>query len=126
MDASAKKVVDRIASLRALVADSEEEITSLRKSLNVMGLADMTNPQFFSVERSYREKRPFAGGITLNEACLKVLSDYKGDPLNKHQVEYFLVIGGYSSDAKDQTNSIEITLRRLADESKCQVERARG
>ena len=125
VDASARKVVARMQRLKSDMAELEREFRELATSLEVMGLTNRQDGFFIGLEGKYRQGQPFYDA-SLNEACLKVLNDYRGGWLTKHQVEYLLVIGGYGSDAKDQTNSVDITLRRLADEGKCEVERVRG
>ena len=78
-----------------------------------------------SHEYQYAVKQPFAHA-TLTEACEQVLKDYADNWLTKSQVEYLITRGGYKSSAKDAKNSVDVTLRRLAGDGKCDVKRVRG
>ena len=59
-----------------------------------------------------------------------VLEDHRAMDvwLDKGQVEYLLSLGGYQFKAKNPTNSVEVTLRRLASGAnpKCEVEKGAG
>ena len=76
-------------------------------------------------ETEYAWREPFKEG-TLTEACERVLQDYSSKWLTKSQVEYLITRGGYRSTAKDAKNSVDVTLRRLAENGKCDAKRVRG
>jgi hypothetical protein len=76
-------------------------------------------------EHEYRTFLPFAN-LSLPEGCEKILRDYKGEKLSKSHIEYLLARGGYRFDAKDSKNSVDVTLRRLAADRKCEADRVRG
>jgi hypothetical protein len=77
------------------------------------------------LEDKYEEGQLFKG-MTLAEACLQIVDDYGHKAVDKNEVEYCLTIGGYPFNTDDPTNSTEVTLRRLASESMCGVEKGTG
>ncbi len=81
----------------------------------------------FRAEERYAKEQPFADSqVQLKDACLQVLQDFAGNWLSRSTVEYLLFRGGYVSEAMDPSNSVDVTLRSLAEKGLCQVERQRG
>src|SRR5260221_682447 len=78
-----------------------------------------------TVEDRYAERVPFRI-MSLPDACMAVLVDHRDISLDKNQVEYLLTLGGYPFEAKDPTNSVEVNLRRLAADGKCEVTKGAG
>jgi hypothetical protein len=77
------------------------------------------------LEEEYISNLPFKDK-SLPDACLTVVNDHQGMGLDKKQVEYALALGGYPFDAKDPTNSVEVTLRKLASDGRCDVIKGSG
>jgi hypothetical protein len=106
---------------REAAIDTVLEILGVRPNMQeAMGFVLATQ-----LETAYAADLPFKGK-TIPEACLAVVNDYGGLALDKRQVEYCLAIGGYQFDAKDPTNSVEIALRKLATDGKCDVIKGSG
>jgi hypothetical protein len=77
------------------------------------------------LEEEYISNLPFKDKF-LPDACLTVVNDHQGMGLDKKQAEYALALGGYPFDAKDPTNSVEVTLRKLASDGRCDVIKGSG
>jgi hypothetical protein len=125
VDQTATKILDRINELERMRWDIERELSSLRKALEVAEVRPQGVPAIDLNEHDYVLSEPFKGK-TLVEACETILNDHRGYWFNKSQVEYLIRRGGYQFETPNPTNSVEVTLRRLADNGKCSVERARG
>lgn len=130
VDPSAKKLVDRIEHLRQKRTMIDQEIDALNTALGVMGMSvesrDIigdSDPHRF--ETRYSAAKPFRE-MTLGPACLKILADHAPSSLDKNQTEFLLTIGGYPFKAKDPTNSVEVTLRKLASDGKCEADKPGG
>jgi hypothetical protein len=65
-------------------------------------------------------------GMNLADACLQILGDFAPRSLDKNEAEYYLTVGAYPFNTEDPTNSTEITLRKLASDHRCGVDRGKG
>lgn len=124
MDAAVKKMVDKLRELQAQITCLQRQAESLKTSLDLIGIRP-TTPFVEPWDEKYAASLPFKKS-TLVEACKRILTDHEGDYLNKGQVEYLAVIGGYEFSTADRRNSVDVTLRRLAKGGYCEVERMLG
>lgn len=126
VDATAKKLVERMQELERQRAHIDSEIRSIRTALSVAGIRTGTSRSGVdSHEALYMMHKPFAN-MSLRGSCLKVLSDQRSEWLSKSQIEYLILRGGYKFVTKDSKNSVGVTLQRMKDEGLCAVERIRG
>lgn len=107
---------------RERAVDTALEILDIRVARQAMLMGYVRAAR---LEEQYESSQPFRDK-TLSAACLAVINSHEGMGLDKNQVEYLLTIGGYPFEAKDPTNSVEVTLRKLAKEGKCEVETGSG
>jgi hypothetical protein len=125
MDPATKKLFEEKMAIHRKRRDLNQREAAIDTALEILGVRpdpqDAISRGFMRATRlgdAYAADLPFKGK-TIPDACLTVINDYEGLALDKRQVEYCLAIGGYQFDAKDPTNSVEIALRRLAAEGKC-------
>jgi hypothetical protein len=128
MDATTKKLVERLEQLEFQRANITHEIGAIMTALTVAGVKPdkglfITTPD--GQEDQYLRKQPFAD-ISLRESCEKVLRDRRGEWLSKSEIEYLIVRGGYQFATSNTKNSVGITLQRLKKEGWCAVDRSRG
>lgn len=128
VDATGKKLVERMRQLEAQRWRIDRELRSLRTALDVAGIkppsrfpSEGTDPN----ESEYALNEPFRK-LTLADTCDRILKDYTPEWLTKNQVEYLATRGGYDFSTKDSANSVDVTLRRMAAAGKCEAERVRG
>jgi len=101
-------------------------MNGIRVSMDVLGIrVDDSYGYMSTLETRYAERKPFRG-LSLGKACLTALADHRDISLDKNQMEFFLILGGYPFAAKDPTNSVEVTLRKLAGDGRCEVEKGSG
>ena len=128
VDATAKSLLRQLQELEREDWRIREKIKAIRTALGMAGIKpEVGNVSWGqdSHETEYAVKEPFAE-TTLTEACEQVLKDYADQWLTKTNVEYLITRGGYKSTAKDAKNSVDVTLRRIAEYGKCDAERTRG
>jgi hypothetical protein len=127
MDVTAKKLVDKLREIRRQISSLQRQADSLKTSLGLIGVRPSTMGEFFAgdTDEKYAESLPFKNS-TLVEACKRILSDYQGDYLDKGQVEYLALVGGYEFSTNDRKNSVDVTLRRLAKAGFCEVKHRIG
>jgi hypothetical protein len=126
MDRSAKKVVDELIDVLRSQRKLKRREEALRTALDIMGIRVPDELGYMgSREEQYAEKLPFKAR-SLPDACMMVLEDHRDISMDKNQVEYLLTLGGYPFGAKDPTNSVEINLRKLAVDLRCDVTRGAG
>src|SRR5271157_4061529 len=94
VDATARKLVQRMAELEHERGRIDREIHSIRTALSVAGI----KPGKFKSgvgfhETNYVSKQPFAD-MTLTRCCEKILKDHRTDWLSKGEIEYLIVRGG--------------------------------
>src|ERR1017187_4721180 len=98
MEQSARKLIKERSQLQQQIAKIDERIKAINTALEIIELRLANDPKFTEVENS----------------------------IDKNQMEYLLTVGGYCFDAKDPTNSVEVTLRRMAADGQCEVEKRGG
>jgi hypothetical protein len=126
VDPSGRKLVDEFLSLWQQRTRLDERMNALRVSMDVLGIRVPNDYGYMgTVESRYAERKPFRD-CSLGASCLTVLTDHHEISLDKNQMEFFLILGGYPFEAKDPTNSVEITLRKLAVAGKCKVTKGAG
>jgi hypothetical protein len=125
LDTSVKKLLEKRRELELERVRVDRKIRSIDTALNLIGVKPDKHTRSAGCEVRYQGENPFKT-MPLKQACEKVLEDNAGEWLTKTQVEYLLHCGGYESSAKDSTNSVEVTLRRLAQEDFCDVKRSKG
>jgi len=123
VDATAQKLVKRLDELRREQSRINREIQSIETALNVAGIKP--DKKHVSTEIGYVMTQPFTA-VSLPEACLMILRDHREHWLSKGEIEYLIVRGGYKFATKDPKNSVGITLQRMKDEGRCDVQTVRG
>ena len=126
VDSTAQKLVKRMKELESEKWRIDRELRALRTALGVAGIKpgkfkDLSTTQ----ELDYVTKQPFRNR-TLSECCLHILRDHVDLWLSKAEIEYLISRGGYNFSTKDSKNSVGVTLQRLKDDGRCEVERVRG
>lgn len=128
VDATAKRLLNQLRDLERESWRISEKIRAIQMALKLAGVRPATS-DFLGApdakEAEYAVRQPFAE-LKLTDACEQVLKDYAERWLTKSQVEWLIARGGYKSSAKDPKNSVEMTLRRIAADNRCEVERVRG
>ena len=128
MDPTTRKLFNQLRELERESWRIREKVRAIHMALNLAGVRPPVSDLLSSPdpkEMDYAAKLPFADTL-LSEACQQVLKDYRDKWLTKSQVEWLVARGGYKSSAKDPKNSVDMALRRLAGDGKCEVERVRG
>lgn len=126
VDATARKLVQRMAELEHERGRIDREIHSIRTALSVAGIkpGKFKNGVGFH-ETNYVSKQPFAD-MTLTQCCEQILKDHRTDWLSKGEIEYLIVRGGYKFNTQASRGSVGITLQRMAREGLCDANRTRG
>jgi hypothetical protein len=129
VDASVKKL---LAELRSAEDDrwrAQVRISNIRAALKIIGVTPQgvvsTGLHGDPKEEEYARRQPFKE-LTLAETCERILNDYRPNWLTRSQVEYLATRGGYNFSTKNVGNSVDITLRRMADTARIEAERVRG
>lgn len=126
MDVTAKKLVEKMAEIQRQMLQLQRQSNSLTAALEAIGLRPEDDDPFSQpTDARYADSLPFAR-TSLVAACKRILMDHENKSLTKSQVEYLAAIGGYPFSTDDAKNSVDVTLRRLAEQGFCQVERTRG
>jgi len=132
MEPGLKKLLDRKEVLQRQKIAVSQELDAIEKALDIMGFAADNAGGYRDLEEQYAKEKPFKGK-RLTEACLALMEDCGsvglwGHPLwiDKSEVEHLLQIGGFQFGKGNPTNSVEITLRRLAAQGKCAVRKRGG
>jgi len=127
VDATAKKLVERMRQLEMEQWRINNELRAIRTALDVAGVKPSYKFKTLSdpTESEYVRNQPF-NKTTLAEVCYAILKDYKPEWLTKSQVEYLAIRGGYNFSTTDSKNSIDVTLRRMAGAGKIEADRVRG
>jgi hypothetical protein len=128
VDASVKKLLHELRKAEGEKWRAQRRIHSIHTALSILGVkpeacGSMLDEDRYEVE--YSAKEPFKG-LTLAETCTRILRDYAGKWLTRAQVEYLATRGGYDFSTKDPSNSVDVTLRRMASAGKCEADRVRG
>jgi hypothetical protein len=132
VDATTKKLVTRLEEIDRERAALRRERDAITTALGVAGWRPLGahHTLYTHEETEYSIEQPFRK-MSLTDACLKVLRDHADKEVNeqwldKNQVEYLISRGGYQFKAGDPTNSVNVTLRRLADEGYCEAHAGKG
>jgi len=132
MEPGLKKLLDRRTLLRRQRVATDQELSAIEKALEIMQFASDNPGGYEELEQDFRETRPFAGK-SLADACLMLLHDCESVGLwersiwiDKSEVEHLLNVGGFQFGKGNPTNSIEVTLRRLAAQGRCSVQKRGG
>ena len=126
VDATAKKLLARLEDLEVSRWQVNQELRAVRTALSVAGVRPGDHDTFLDRrENEYYSRQAFVG-MTLGEACQRILYDFKERWLSKTQIEYLIERGGYRFSTENRRNSVGVTLQRIAENGKCQVERMRG
>lgn len=133
VDPTTRKMLNRIDELDREMARLSKERHSIFTTLGSIGYrqpgANINIPT--STEARYQNSRPFSS-MTLTDACLTVLRDQAKAKelheqwLDKTQIEYLAVRGGYKFEAEDSINSVHVTLRRLCNEGLIKANKGKG
>jgi hypothetical protein len=133
VDPTTRKMLARIDELDAEMARLGKERHSIFVTLGSIGYrqpdAKINIPT--SLEAKYQNGKPFSN-MTLTDACLTVLRDQAKAKethdqwLDKTQIEYLVVRGGYKFEAADSVNSIHVTLRRMLRDGLINASKGKG
>jgi chorismate mutase len=132
LDITVKKMLKRMDEIDTEISKLRSERNHLTSALASVGYRPPNvHPTIYeSQEVDYGFHKPFRR-MSLTDACLKVLKDRaKKVPANqwldKNQVEYLVARGGYEFKARDATNSVNVTLQRLANGGFCGAQGGSG
>jgi len=133
VDATTKRLLQRLEEIDEQRRRLRTERDAITTALAVAGVRppDADHERYTREETEYRVEKPFAK-MSLIDACLRVLRDYAGKSelheqwLDKNQVEYLVVRGGYEFKTEDPTNSVSVSLRRLAEDGFCEAHAGKG
>ena len=131
MEPAIKKLLDEKMAIRRRLRELSKREGAVDTALEILGIRVTEEAMlrgFMRVSRledEYDSAKPFKEKF-LPEACLRIINDHDGMGLDKKQVEYCLVVGGYPFEAKDPTNSVEIALRKLAADGQCDAIKGTG
>jgi hypothetical protein len=128
MDATSRQLMEMLADLRRKIADLERQADSVKTVLESLGYRQPMLDAMWgdALDVKYAKERPFAHG-SLVDACMKIFADQRiTDYMTKGQVEYLAVVGGFPFSTKNRKNSVDVTLRRLAEQEVLEVERTGG
>ena len=126
MDATAKKLVEKMRDIQKQLGSLQRQSYALESTLEAIGMRIEDDvPWEDSWDIKYAKDSPFAR-TTLVATCKQILIDHVGKEMTKSQIEYLAAIGGYQFDAEDSKNSVDVTLRRLAEGGFCDVDKQRG
>jgi hypothetical protein len=125
VDATTLKLAKRLQELERQKQSITREIQSLTTALAVAGIRLSSSPLVGGHELRYSTQKPFSS-MTLPESCETILKDFRSDWLSKAQIEYFVMRGGYPFSTQNSKNSVGVTLQRMVESGKCDVERTRG
>ncbi len=126
VDATARKLVKRMAELEHERGRIDREIHSIRTALSVAGIKPGKYRSGVGFhETNYVFKQPFVD-MTLTQCCEKILKDHRADWLSKGEIEYLIVRGGYKFSTQSPRGSVGITLQRMSRDGACDAQRMRG
>jgi hypothetical protein len=125
VDATARKLVERMKVLEYEKWRAETELASIRAALKAAGVKfEPIQKQIFMHEPHYVATQMFEG-FSLRESCEEILQDHPGQWFSKSDIEYLIVRGGYRFNG-DSKNSVAVTLQRMKDDGRCTVKRGSG
>jgi hypothetical protein len=125
VDATARKLVERLKALEYEKRRTEAEIQSIRDALKVAGVKiEPIQKEMFAQEHFYVSAHVFEAQ-SLRECCEQILEDHPGQWFSKSDIEYLIVRGGYKFNG-DAKNSVAVTLQRMKADGRCRVVRGSG
>jgi len=125
VDATARKLVERMKLLEYDKWRIETELGSIRDALKAAGIKlEPIQKRIFAHEPFYASAHVFEA-LSLRECCEAILQDHPGQWFSKSDIEYLIVRGGYKFDG-DAKNSVAVTLQRMKDDGRCKVVRGSG
>jgi DNA-binding transcriptional ArsR family regulator len=128
MDATSRQLIDTLADLRRKIADLERQADAIKTVLESLGYRQPILDRMWgdALDVKYAKEQPFTH-CSLVDACMKIFAAQRiTDYLTKSQVEYLAVVGGFPFSTKNRKNSVDVTLRRLAEQEALEVERVGG
>ena len=133
VDATTKKLIARMEEIDRQIVSLRSERNAITTALSVAGWRppDASKVIYTKEENDYWREQPFRS-MLLTNACLKILRDHAKKEelheqwLDKNQVEYLVRRGGFPFKTDDPTNSVNVTLRRLAEDGLCQASGGKG
>jgi len=133
LDATSKKLVDRQNEIDRLMASLRAERNAITTALSIAGIRPPVAHKtiYNTQENEYWREQPFKS-MSLTDSCLKVLRDSAEHEdiaqqwLNKNEVEYLVTRGGFVFKTEDPTNSVNVSLRRLAEDGYCEAHGGKG
>jgi hypothetical protein len=123
MEQSARKLLEEVRLIRLEREKLNEREAMVRRALELVDLRPEGDRAYTEMEGSIGPSL-FSNG-TMPQCCETIFQVYDGW-LDKRQMEYLLALGGYRFEAKDPTNSVDVTLRRMAEKGDCEVEKRGG
>ena len=133
VDPTTRKMLTRMDELESQISQLQKERGNIVATLASIGYRppDARLNLLTSTESKYAYQKPFRS-VSLTEACLTVLRDQAKAAeshdqwLDKTQIEYLVVRGGYKFEAEDSINSVHVTLRRLWNDGLIQASKGKG
>jgi hypothetical protein len=130
VDATARRLVQRLDELAEQQSRINRERQAIVTALEVAGVKPDDGMFKGMGLPGMKESRYMSNGTFANKslpvACEIVLKDHKDQWLSKTEIEYLIVRGRYKFATSNSKNSVGITLRRMAEEGLCEVQRVRG
>ncbi len=126
VDETTSKLVRQLRVLELKQREVEADIEAIQRALELAGVKP-NEREVATAESYYAKNRPFKNATLVN-ACLRILKDTaEGDGwLTKSEIEYLVSRGGFEFSAKDSKNSVDVTLRRLVADDRCEVVLSKG
>jgi hypothetical protein len=129
VDTSVRKLLTELRTAENDRWKAQRRIEHIREALKILGVTPqgVVSTHWFgdAKEAEYVSRQPFKD-LTLSESCERILRDYQPNWLTRSQVEYLATRGGYNFSTSNVTNSVDVTLRRLAGSRRIEAERVRG
>jgi len=125
VDVTTKRLLKHKRELQMQRASLGRDIDAIDRALTLAGVKLPRDSGAIPTETEYTLHLPFKQ-MGLKDSCLKVLQDLPDVWFTKTQIEFLLVLGGCEFNTDDAKNSVDVSLRRLADQNLCLVERSRG
>jgi hypothetical protein len=120
MERAAQKLIKEREQLHRQIETLKQRVKTVETALEIIDLRLGSDPKFVEMEKTL-DNGTFADQ-SLPDACNVIFAMYEGW-LDKNQMEYLLTLGGYQFEAKDPTNSVDVTLRRMATAGECEADK---
>ena len=125
VDVTTKRLMKQRRELEMERSKLTRDIESIDRALTLAGIKPDKDTGAWMMEADYAVRQIFKD-MRLKDACLKILQDLPKVWFTKAQIEYMLVRGGCEFATEASKNSVDVTMRRLADQGLCMAERTRG